>query len=91
MSADARAMGMTTMSAATGTSMTNVTSSSSDSNNGGAATSSSDSVDSSVLSTVSDTHSHTNHMLGYYFQDSSHLMESSHSGTGLSHNLSGDT
>ena len=87
MSADARAMGLTTMSAATGASVTNSESNEHSAKLGVASVTSASSSDSGATSTVSTDHSHKHHGYG----DSSHMPESRHSGTGLSGNTSGDT
>ena len=89
MSADARAMGLTTMSAATGASVTNSESNEHSAKLGVASVTSASSSDSGATSTVSTDHSHRHH--GYGYGDSSHMHESRHSGTGLSKNASGDT
>jgi Ca2+-binding RTX toxin-like protein len=87
LSADAKAAGMTTMSADTPTISLHKSKTDSDSDTNSVTSTSSS--DSSADSTVSDDHSHSHH--GYGYHDSSHVKESSHSGTYWSLNESGDT
>ena len=87
LSADAKARGETTMSADTVASVTNSLSGEHSAKLGFISTTSVSSSDSAATSTASPTHSHSSF---YGYGDSSHLLESRHSGT-ASKNKSGDT